>query len=218
MLGLPRSTEYNKRIPKERFYENLQPDSKIKRCFVEQIGTIYWRNKIAPSTTNLAEGRVVTEIEVFEITLKTSFLDEGVLHLIDRSIPYHILFLLRYEGKYQAWIAYKKASAGKTAFKVSAYYHTDWLDNEVLPLKLEGLNMDAAYENFVYQIAGKALQKKENQSLQEAVEKAEKVKILNRQIEVLEAKIRREKQFNVQVKLSDELKELKKELEAQANG
>lgn len=78
--------------------------------------------------------------------------------------------------------------------------------------------MDAAYENFVYQIAGKALQKKENQSLQEAVEKAEKVKILNRQIEVLEAKIRREKQFNVQVKLSDELKELKKELEAQANG
>jgi hypothetical protein len=112
VLELPKTTIFNKRIPKEKFYENLQ------------VG-IHWRNKIAPTTTNLAEGREVIEIEVFEIKLKTSLLDEEVLRQIDRNIPYHILFLLEYENKYQAWIPYKEASSGKMAFKVGRYYHTD---------------------------------------------------------------------------------------------
>lgn len=218
MFGLPRTTVFNKRIPKEKFYENLQVGSEVKRCFIDQIKAIYWRNKIAPTTTNLAAGREVTEIEVFEIKLKTSTLDEKVLRQIDRNIPYHILFLLEYENKYQAWIAYKEASSGKKAFKLGSYYHTDWLDKENFPLKLEGLNIDAVYENFVYQISGKTLQAKEEESLQDVVEKAEKIKELNKKIETLKSRIRREKQFNVQMKLNSKLKKLKKELETHANG
>lgn len=82
-----------------------------------------------------------------------------------------------------------------------------------LPLKLEGLNVDAVYENFVYQIAGGILQANENESLQDVVEQDEKIKNLKKQIEVLQAKIRKEKQLNVQMKLNSELKKLKKELE-----
>jgi predicted RNase H-like nuclease (RuvC/YqgF family) len=78
--------------------------------------------------------------------------------------------------------------------------------------------MDVVYENFVYQIAGEALQALEDESLQDAVEKAEKVRELNRKIEQLKARIRKEKQFNVQVKLNTKLKKLKKELETQTNG
>ena len=119
MFCLPSTTEFNKRIPKEKFYENLNVTPTIKKCFVDQIKVIYWRNKIASSTTNLAAGSTVTEIEVFEIKLKTNLLDEGVLHQIDKEIPYHIVFLLEYDGKYQAWTAYKEASTGNTAFKVN---------------------------------------------------------------------------------------------------
>jgi hypothetical protein len=50
--------------------------------------------------------------------------------------------------------------------------------------------------------------------LQDVVERDEKVKNLKKQIEVLQAKIRKEKQLNVQMKLNSELKKLKKELEA----
>lgn len=82
-----------------------------------------------------------------------------------------------------------------------------------LPLKLEGLNVDAVYENFVYQIAGGILQANENESLQDIVEQDEKIKNLKKQIEVLQAKIRKEKQLNVQMKLNSELKKLQKELE-----
>jgi hypothetical protein len=213
MLGLPKTTDFNKRIPKEKFYENLNVTPTVKKSFVEQIKVIYWRNKVAATTTNLAAGTTVREIEVFEIKLKSSFLDESVLRQIDKEIPYHILFLLEYDGKYQAWTAYKEASTGNTAFKVNHYYHTDWMAEDELPLKLEGLSVDAVYENFVYQIAGDTLQAAEHESLQDAVERDEKVKNLKKQIEVLQARIRKEKQLNVQMKLNSELKKLKKELE-----
>lgn len=72
---------------------------------------------------------------------------------------------------------------------------------------------NAVYENFVYQIAGDALQAENGESLQAAVERDEKVKNLKKQIEVLQARIRKEKQLNVQMKLNNELKKLKKELE-----
>lgn len=214
MLGLPKTTDFNKRIPKEKFYENLNVTPAVKKCFVDQIKVIYWRNKIASSTTNLAAGSTVTEIEVFEVRLKANILDEAVFRQIDKEIPYHIIFLLEYDGKYQVWTAYKEASTGNTAFKVNHYYHTDWLTEEEIPLKLEGLNVDTVYENFVYQIAGDTLQANENESLQDVVERDEKVKNLKKQIEVLQAKIRKEKQLNVQMKLNKELKKLRKEMEA----
>ena len=213
MLGLPKTTDFNKRIPKEKFYENLNVTPTVKKYFVDQIRVIYWRNKIASSTTNLAPGSTVTEIEVFEVRLKTNLLDEGVLRQIDKEIPYHIVFLLEYDGKYQAWTAYKEASTGNTAFKVNHYYHTDWMTEDEIPLKLEGLNVDTVYENFVYQIAGDTLQANENESLQDVVERDEKVKNLKKQIKVLQAKIRKEKQLNVQMKLNHELKSLKNALE-----
>ena len=92
MLGLPKSTEFNRRIPKQKFYENLTISSALKRIFVEQIRVIWWRNKIAPATMNLAAGEAVTEIEVFEVCLSAPQLDEAVLRQIDKEIPYHILF------------------------------------------------------------------------------------------------------------------------------
>ena len=127
MLNFPKSTEFNKRIPKQKFYENIAVTPAMKRAFVEQIRIIYWRNKIATTTLNLAAGEQVTEIEVFEVRLSAPKLDESVLRQIDREIPYHILFLLEYEGRYQAVIGYKEAAAGKTTFKVDRYYSTDWL-------------------------------------------------------------------------------------------
>ena len=60
---------------------------------------------------NIADGTAVTEIEVFEIHLNQSQIDENVLRQIDKVIPYHILFLLEYEGKHKAVISYKEAAA-----------------------------------------------------------------------------------------------------------
>lgn len=216
MIGLPKTTEFNKRIPKQKFYENMDISPALKKVFVEQVKIIYWRNKIAASTTNLATGNDVTELEVFEIRLNSPVLDDGLLRQIDREIPYHILFLLEYQGKYQAWIGYKEAAAsGNKAFKVNGYYHSEWLAEDELPLKLEGLSVDAVYENFVRQIAGNKLKSETSgESLKESVARDEQKQALQKQIETLKAKIRKEKQLNKQMEMNNELKKLKKELEA----
>lgn len=215
MLGLPKSTEFNKRIPKQKFYENLTVSPTIKRSFVDQIRIIYWANKIAPSTLNLAEGKNVTEIEVFHIRLNQETLDENVLKQIDREIPYHILFVLEYDGKYKAVIGYKEATgSGKAAFKVDRYYQTTWMNEEELPVHLEGLSTDAVYENFVRQVAGGMLMPGEPQeSLKESVDRNDYMEDLKKQIDKLQAKIRKEKQLNRQIEMNTELKKLRRKLE-----
>lgn len=215
MIGLPKTTEFNKRIPKQKFYENMDISPALKKVFVEQVRIIYWKNKIAASTTNLAAGNDVNELEVFEVRLSSPVLDDSLLRQIDKEIPYHILFLLEYDGKYQAWIGYKEAAAsGNNAFKVNGYYHTEWLTENELPLKLEGLNVDAVYENFVRQIAGDKLKTETfGESLKESVARDEQKQALQKQIAILQAKIRKEKQLNKQMQMNTELKTLKKELE-----
>lgn len=89
MLGFPASTEFGKRIPKQKFYENLDVSPALHRMFVDQIKLVYWRNKLAASTLNIAAGESVTEIEVFEVRLNDPQLDEAVLKQIDKEIPYH---------------------------------------------------------------------------------------------------------------------------------
>lgn len=216
MLGLPKTTEFNKRIPKQKFYENINVTPALRRIFVDQIKVVYWRNKIAPSTINLEASNDVTEIEVFEVKLNRVPLDVSVLRQMDKEIPYHIIFLLEYEGKYQAWTAYKeKAGSGPNAFKVDTYYHTDWRLEDQLGLKLEGLNMDAVYENYVRQIAGDALNATvtgESESLKESVERSKQVQLLQKQIDTLQKKIRKEKQLNRQMEMNAELKCLRKEI------
>lgn len=212
MFGFPLSSEFNKRIPKQKFYENIDISPAMRRVFSEQIKLIYWRNKLAPTTLNLAAGDAVVEIEVFEVKLIVPQLDEAVLRQIDKEIPYHILFVLTFEGKAQAWIGYKEAASGGNAFKVNRYYHTEWVPENELHFTLGGLNMDAVYESLVRQIAGDLLQASAGESLKESVGRDEERRRLEKQIAALENAMRKEKQLNRKMELNAELKRLKKEL------
>ena len=213
VVGFPQATEFNKRIPKQKFYENLEVSPALRRVCVDQIRLVYWRNKLAASTLNIAAGEAVTEIEVFEVRLNDPQLDEAVLKQIDKEIPYHILFILTCDGKAQAWIGYKEAAAsGSNAFKVSRYYHTDWMPEDELHLSIDGLNIDAVYESLVRQIAGDKLQTDSGESLKESVVRDEKKKQLEKQISTLENKMKKEKQLNRRMQMNAELKRLGKEI------
>ena len=215
MLGLPKATEFNRRIPKTKFYEHTNITLSLKRLFVDQVKNIYWRNKIAVTTTNLTDGRYVTEIEVFEINLNSSQLNIELLKLIDSVIPYHILYILEYNGKYQAWIGYKETTnIEKKISKVDRYYHTDWIEEKDFVVKLDGLNLDNVYENLVRQIAGDKLQSDSpSETLKQSVERDKEIETLQKQINILQNKIRKEKQLNKQMEMNTELKKLRKALE-----
>lgn len=92
MLGLPERTEFNKRIPKQKFYENIDIPHTLKRVFVDQIRIIYWRNKLAATTMNIAAGEEVTEIEVFEVRVQEPQFDEAVLRRLTKRFPITFFF------------------------------------------------------------------------------------------------------------------------------
>ena len=216
MFGFPASTEYGKRIPKQKFYENIEVKPAVRRAFSEQIKFIYWRNKLAASTLNIAPGEAVTEVEVFELRLHEPRLDEAVLRQIDREVPYHILFVLACDGKAQAWIGYKEASAGNAAFKVYCYYNTGWMPEGELSFTVTGLNMDAVYAELMRQCRRESVEFgvwSNELSLAANVANDKRRRQLIKEIAALEKKIRKEKQLNRQMEMNAELKKLRKEFE-----
>ena len=200
MLGLPRSTQVNRRVAKEKLYQNAALTPQTREMIKDQIESVFWRNKLAESTMAISAGETVAEIQIFEIQLRQRELDKRVLPAIAKAIPYKILFILVFGDEAQLWI---EASG--------TFYNTDWQPLGGFTLKFEGLNLDAVYENLARQISGGRLGT--DGDIEEAVDRDKKRQKLERDIAALEKKLLREKQFNKQVELNGELKRLRKELE-----
>ena len=204
MLGLPRSTEVNRRVAKEKLYANVTLSPQLRDMIKDQIESVLWRNKLADSTVGIAAGEAITEIQVFEIQLRQRELDKRILPAIANAIPYKIVFVLVFKDEAQAWI---EAS--------DTFYNTDWQPLDGLALKFEGLNLDAVYESLARQISGGRLGA--DGDIEEAVDRDKRRQKLERDIATLEKKLLREKQFNKQVEMNGELKRLRKELEGNPN-
>ncbi len=200
MLGLPHSTEVNRRVAKEKLYQNAALAPQTREMIKDQIDSVFWRNKLADSTMAISAGETVAEIQIFEIQLRQRELDKRVLPAIAKAIPYKILFILVFGDEAQLWI---EASG--------TFYNTDWQPLGGFTLKFEGLNLDAVYENLARQISGGRLGT--DGDIEEAVDCDKKRQKLERDIAALGKRLLREKQFNKQVELNGELKRLKKELE-----
>ena len=74
--------------------------------------------------------------------------------------------------------------------------------------------LDDVYENLVRQIAGDKLQSDNStESLKQSVERDKEIETLQKQISILQNKIRKEKQLNKQIEINTELKKLRSVLE-----
>lgn len=212
-MNLPIKTRVHRVFPKEKFYRNLDISTSLKNSFIQEIEKIYWEYKISPQIINIEKGKTVDEIEVFLIRLKQKELNEKVLLQMDKQIPYHMIFILEFEGLYKAVIGYKEESKlGGSAFKVNAFYYTKWMKLNELPIELNGLNLDVVYENFLRDIAGERLKAKDDETIEESVQRDEERQKLEKEIEKLEKKRKNTKQLNKKMKINDNIKALKKEL------
>ena len=59
MISFPQSTLFDKRIPKQKFYDNLNVTPSLKQSFIDDIEDIVWKNKLSAGTMNIAEGKTV---------------------------------------------------------------------------------------------------------------------------------------------------------------
>ena len=204
MQDFPQKTFFNKPIPKAKFYEKLPVTQAVKNCFVNEIAGIVWRNKLSAETLNVQPGSRVQELEVIEISLKGEALNDSVLKVIDKGIPYQLLFLLKRGEEYQLCVGYKETETSA----VKEYFKTAWMPFEALPLQVTGLTLDEVCDNFIRQIHG-SLQTDVNTDLKTELAESKEQEKLQKQIAQLEKKLLTEKQFKKQMAIRAELQELK---------
>jgi hypothetical protein len=211
MLGLPKSTEYNKRIPKTQFYRNLDLPNKVKQQFADEIDTIIWQNKISQDTMAVSVGEEVTEIEIIEIRLRQKGISKNILEIMDRGIPYHIVFLLTFKGEAQIAIGYKDKSQKKDAkYRVEGYYFSEWASTDEFVLELKGLNLDRIYENLLRRFIPK--ERPQVRDLRETIALQKEIEKQAALCESIEKRMKNESQFNLQVELNRKLREEKAKL------
>ncbi len=217
LYRLPQRALFNRRIPKNKFYEHLAADTKLKNLFIEQVENIIWKYKLAKETINLEPTPEVQEIQVFEIHLKQKNLATEILENIDRAIPYPILYVLLYQEEGKLVIAYKQRSQiDEDRFVVKSYYESFWQPVSEIVVDLpSGLNLNAVYEGYVRRLL--PVQAGKDEALEVTVERHLEIEKLKREIDRLEKKIRNEKQFNRKVEYNLELQRKRRELKQLEN-
>lgn len=204
-------------LHKSKIYEHAKPTAAVRAMFVAQVEQIIWRYKLAPETVNLSAKPGVPEIEVFEIALKTSRLDEAVLRCIDKAIPFPILFELRFDGRIQPVAAYKRPSeADAGQWVVSDYFAAPWQADggprEGLPVALD---LRGLYEQLLRNLM--PLPPRAGESLKDQLERLGQWRSGHNETARLQTRLRQEKQFNRKVVLNAELRRVQQSVDQLAS-
>ena len=210
-LKFPPTTIVGKPVPKNAFYKHLEVNAKMKQHFVDDVASINWLYKLAPSTINVEDGKLVHEIVVFSAVLKDKDCPNDVFLFIDRNMPRHVVFILEYEDRYKVLLNYKAWKDGQNSqFDIIKTFATDWLTAERLLLTLEGQTMDALYEAMAGQVSGFGTTKAED--TKRIVELEGLINKAKREVESLQKRIRNERQLNRQMELNGAARGIKKKI------
>ena len=210
-LKFPRTTFVGKPVPKNAFYKHLEVNVKMKQHFVDDVVSILWLYKLAPSTINVEDGKRVHEIVVFSATLKSKDCPDDVFLFIDQNMPRHVVFILEYDNRYKVLLNYKEWKDGQNGqFKIIKTFATEWLADNQLLLTLEGQNMDALYEAMAGQVSGFGTNKSED--TKRIVELEAQIDKSKRELDAIQKRIRNERQLNRQMELNGEARSIKKQI------
>lgn len=198
MLGLPKTTEMSKQLPKKAIYTKFQMNTAAKAKIDADISRITIVNEITPNKVNIPAGEDVKSFFVLLVSLKKKEYDEKTIATLSKLIPQNILFVLEYENESRLAIYHIKVM------------QTEWKPTENQQIELHGLNLDTVWENIVKSLEcgvwNEELSLDENLALHEQQEK------LQKQITKLEKQARTERQPKKKFELHQKITKLKKEL------
>lgn len=146
MLGLPKSTELNKPLPKTAIYTKFQMNAAEKAKIDADISRIVIVNEVSAAKLNLAPGESVQAFFVLQVTLKHREFSEKTLITLSKLIPQNMVLLLECDGQ------------AKMAVYHTKLLQTPWRDPADLTLAIKGLTMDAVWKNVIVQVGNIRLQ------------------------------------------------------------
>lgn len=208
-FNLPSRTKVGRVVPKNAFYEytNLKQKNILTKC----IQRITWTHKFSADTVNL-NANDVEEIQVFKVELKVQSDILKILEIINKSIPYHIVFWVEFQDQAFISTALKHPHPANEDISVIDWpFISDWFNkaDNSYAFNLKG-SLDAVFKDLCVQITGKPDLGK--QSLDAIIKNQQEIDRLKKEISKLKSAISRSKQFNEKVDLNLKLKAAEKEL------
>ena len=205
MLGLPKTTEINKPLPKKAVFDKFKPKPDDRKLFDEQISRMAIASEISPQTISVAPNADVSAIYVILVTLKTPECDKKNIALLSKLIDQRMVFALQYED----------------AVRLALYRSERVLTSDSKPLaewklNLSGIDIGAIWENIIAQIGGIDLAG--GKDLDETIAANERRDKLTKQIAALEKIAMNERQPRRKWEYAGKIKKLKQELEELSNG
>lgn len=198
MLGLPKSTEIKKIIPKNALFAKFNMNTAAKEKFDADIRRITLVGEVSKNTVAISEGEIVSSFFVLLVSLKQEKYDEKNIVLLSKLIEQNMLLVLEYENKAKVAIYHTKLMT------------SEWKPIEEYNLTLSGLNLDAVWQNIVVQIGQVEIEQGKSLDEQIAIDNL-RSKLIN-EIDKLEKKARSEKQPKKKFELASEVRKLKKKL------
>jgi hypothetical protein len=199
---LPQDAFVNKFVAKSKFYERVSLSTKLQNEFINKIKKITWKYKLAEETIGVSKTDTVTEIQIFDIELKEQIIPKNVLKIIDKAIPYQILYRFIYNNSVAYGITLKESN------KAEKYYFKAW--DEKVEFDFTGIDLEKIYQKLVKTFIRKKALDKQGFKLQ--IDLDHKIEELEKNIYTIEKQIKKEKQFNRKVEINKILLKKKKEL------
>ena len=203
MLGLPKSIELSKQLPKKAIYEKFNMNTAAKEKFDADISRINIVAEISPNTVSIAKGETVSAIYVLQVILKQKEFDTKTISQISKLIEQKMLLVLDFDGE------------RKLAIHHTKLLQTDWKSADECSIALTGLNLDTVWENLVTQVG--SIEIEQGHSLDEQIAADEQKEKTEREIARLERMARNEKQPKKKFELVTQINKLKAELKYQYN-
>ena len=199
MYFLPQSTWVKKQIPKKALFAKFDLKTSQRDAFDADVARMDIVAVVSTKTLPaLGEGVDVKEFYVLNVQLKRKDYNPKNIELLTKLIPQNLVFALLFEDEVQF-----------------AVYHTElvkseWQNAEEAKLQVQGINVDAVWENIVKNIGQITIEEGSTLTEQIAVNK-QKDKLLE-QIAVLEKKMLSEKQPRRKREYFEQIKKLKNQL------
>ena len=199
MLGLPKSTELSKQLPKNAIYAKFQMNTAEKARIDADISRITIVNEVTAAKVNIADGEQVKSFFVLLVALKKKDFEDKTIITITKLIPQNMLLVLECDGE------------AKLAIYHSKLMQTEWERTEDLSIELKGLDMDVVWENIIVQIGN--IQIEQGNTLNEQIAADEQRTKIQKEIDRLTKQARAEKQPKKKFELAQQINKFKKELE-----
>ena len=207
MFRFSEKTQVNIQFKMLELFRTIKAD-KVVKADAGNVTKVTLSNVLSPDRTNMESSDNVKEIYVFDIELNSNKIPEKFIEALNKSINFQTLLTLKYNEKVKYIIAVKIIDDEK--IKILRTFESDWqeeqLDDMPSSVKLENIYKQMIAKLTLYPF-------KTSEDFKQYVDRMSAIKKQKSEIEKQTKIMNAEKQPNIKMKLNDEIKQMKKELQ-----